>query len=154
MDLSHWTICFHRGGGGTAAQNAMSAWIRLWTRSPYSHAELYDPDAGLCWSASGWEGRVRFKKINFSHPKLWDFLALPQDAIPVDIRNTMSILDGAKYDYRGALFCGTRFAKKNQDPKKWYCFEAVSRALRWAPWQKTGRQLWECGLTRGWKVPI
>ena len=99
--------------------------IRLWTRSPWSHAELVID--GVAYSSSARDGGVRPKQIDFDSGR-WDLVTLPLTAEEV----SYALLwfhqrDGWKYDY---LNIGRFvFPILGHERNRVVCFEAVAAAL-------------------------
>ncbi|SRR6056297_625945 len=124
--------------------------IKRCLREPYAHSELIFPD-GKSFSASGWDNRVRFKQINYSHPQWWDFYHLPY----VSIRDLNLIhqkakaIDGCKYDFRGVFYWFIIKNKFKQDMNRWWCFEACSWALGQYPYRVSGVPMLEKAIERG-----
>jgi hypothetical protein len=102
--------------------------IRVWTRSPWSHAELVID--GVCWSSSARDGGVRPKVIDLASGR-WDVveLYLPADQAAYALA-WFQLHDGDKYDY---LNIG-RFVLPilGHDRDRWVCFEAIGAALQLA----------------------
>jgi len=116
--LSHWFTC-------------------LWTRSRYSHCELVfhrsDIMNGkhLCASASARDGGVRFKYLDLDSGR-WDLVELPNmdQAATMAAREWFYIQSDARapYDWFGLLWFVLPIKKFN-DPRRWFCSEAVAAAL-------------------------
>lgn len=132
------TLCFHKGEN-SGFKRLLSNIIKMWTKGEYSHVELYFPSKDMCFSASGYENKVRWKKINFSHINRWDFCSIYCNLNIEEMLKRCDKIDGAKYDHLGAFF-STRFKFNNN--KRWYCSEACAYVLGWKPYQLNPQQLY------------
>ncbi|MEM7295816.1 MAG: hypothetical protein AAF330_04195 [Pseudomonadota bacterium] len=104
--------------------------IRLVTWSRYSHVEFVAGRAELggtyeCWSSSARRGGVSRARITL-HPKRWDLAYLARDPKPALAR--LKAIDGAPYDWFGALFSALPFGPVN-NPEAWFCSEACAHAV-------------------------
>ncbi len=117
------TIAFYKAEG-----QFMDKLIRWWTGSPYSHCELVI--GGLSYGSSNRDGGVRSKYIEWdSHS--WDFLEIPEQALGVrqdEAHDWFMKNMGRKYDWFGLLWFVVPI--NLQDPKKWFCAEAIAEALK------------------------
>lgn len=104
--------------------------VRLWTRSPYSHAEIIFSD-GMAASSSFIDGGVRFKHIKFE-PAHWDFIEI--DADEDAVRQWFAVHEGRAYDLLGNLGFVIGFIRDGSD--KWSCAESIADALGYPePWR-------------------
>jgi hypothetical protein len=116
--LSHWFTC-------------------LWTRSKYSHCELVFNGSGimapksLCASSSARDGGVRLKYIDLTSGH-WDVYELPQfDALDEAEARAWFYAKAdrsAGYDWFGLLWFVLPIKAFN-NPRRWFCSEAVAAAL-------------------------
>ena len=127
-------IAFFKGG----KKSLLHRFIRWWTKSKYSHAELILPEE------RGWVGispfltsrvGIREKNLNEEELKNWDYLTLKFSwREPVKnyqlhqldkfIEKTMN----ARYDWFGVIISNfTPFLVKKRD--RWYCSEWIAHAL-------------------------
>lgn len=136
----------------------------------YVHSELIFPDfmlpefaQGSSFSSRG-RGRpkgVGFKNIRYSHPQRWVFSDIPDQSTKFINKclKRAEIINGAKYDAKGAVFFAG-FKIKLEDKNKWWCSEAVSFVLGFKKFHKTPLQLFlKIQLlniikhqTKGWKL--
>ena len=103
----------------------------------FCHVELI-LDNGLSFSSDGLKDKngkvpgVRIKKIEYSHPKRWEFVDIKKDMLR---HNAFETIDGRMYEILGkdydflAIIFWHLFKLKKQDQDKWYCSEAVAYAL-------------------------
>ena len=100
--------------------------IKLWTRQPWSHAELVLD--GLAYSSSARDGGVRSKEIDFTTGR-WDLIDLP--LTPEEkayARMWFHEREHWKYDYWNI----GRFVIPilGHSPERVVCFESIASALR------------------------
>lgn len=118
--FSHWLL-----------QRNMSKWIKFYTKGDYSHVEGWFPFTndipkkyqGHCFSASGYENRVRWKHINFTHKSRWTFVEIQ---IPYNVQKIMVFInhvEGWKYDYLAAMTCmsNEKIKEITDRKKRLYC---------------------------------
>lgn len=117
-------LAFYRGAGRWDDQV-----IRAATRSAFSHVELvrnYGRSDCQAISASGRDGGVRIKKIDFE-PVHWHIVHLlrwpPEDTWQRAVAHV-----GASYDYRGILMSHA-LPLRRHDPSRWFCSELCAHAL-------------------------
>ena len=118
-------IAFYKGRG-----RLRDRFIRLWTRSPYSHVELVLPNN------EGWIGiyppdspRVRRDTSNSNKLYEWDFVDLTVTKEQVEsILDFYDLTRNQSYDWVGMILSHiTPFRIKHIN--KWYCSEWVAYAL-------------------------
>jgi len=118
-------IAFYKGHG-----RLRDRFIRLWTRSPYSHVELVLPDN------KGWMGiyppdspRVRNNMLEDQLLHEWDFINLRATAEQVEaIQDFYDLTCDQSYDWIGMTLSHILpFRVKHIN--KWYCSEWVAYAL-------------------------
>jgi hypothetical protein len=112
--------------------NRAVAW---WTGGPYSHVEVIlgaTEDKFVCASASNRDHGVRFKTMTLPFDR-WDIIEVTAG----DQQKAFHWFEahaGQGYDMLG-LF-GFVLHRGLQDPKKWFCSEAVAAALGYnEPWR-------------------
>ena len=115
-------LAFYKGRG-----DMFDRLIRLWTRSQYSHVEIIVD--GIWYSSSPRDGRVRAKTIR---PKRghWDFRLIP--LFERDKASMLRFLEsqtGKQYDWTG-IFLSQIVPLNVQDPRRWFCSEICSAALK------------------------
>jgi hypothetical protein len=98
--------------------------ITTWTRSRYSHCELFID--GICYSASDRDGGVRGKIIDLDSGK-WDVYDIDGDAEYAK-QWFLDRINKHRYDYAGVLRFVFPWIKI--DPNKWFCSEACAEALK------------------------
>ncbi len=122
-------VAFYKGTR-PGVQGIYSRAVRLWTRSPYSHAEIIFSD-GKAASSSFVDGGVRFKRIAFD-PAHWDFIEI--DADENAARQWFTDHEGRAYDLLGNLGFVIGFIRDSSD--KWSCAESIADALGFPePWR-------------------
>lgn len=144
VNLVELTLCFHTGGSDKIKNRLISKLIKWWTHGSFSHVELYFPHIRECFSASGYENRVRFKKIFFSHPSRWVFVPIGinlHNQMYENITKRAYIITGNKYDYIGAFFCNAK--KRAHVERRWYCSEACAYVLGIEPSQISPQTLYD-----------
>ncbi len=112
-------------------QGIYSRLVRWVDRGPYSHCELIFSD-GMAGSASGMDGGVRLKRIDFD-PAKWDFIEIPEHLEPA-ARAWFEEHQGEGYDLLGNL----RFVfwMVRESTKDWFCNESDGAALgHLEPWR-------------------
>jgi hypothetical protein len=106
--------------------------VRIVTGSIYSHCEILFSD-GESASSSFSDKGVRFKKIEYD-PKNWDYIELPAELFEEKARKWFEEHKGDKYDLLGNV--QFLFSVIPEDKKKWFCSEAVGKALGLpSPWR-------------------
>ena len=125
-------LAYYIGRDKNPAKRLVTTIIRLAT-GKYSHVELVFPVELYkenSFSSSGWDGGVRFKKINYSHPERWRFQRLGEfnaERIAF-IYSCAKLYEGKKY----ATFDVIKrfgFGKPANDPDKFWCSEVCLRVL-------------------------
>lgn len=117
--------------------SVISATIRRFTRSQYSHSEICvgNPfDAPVpCLSSSGLEGGVRVKTMQLN-PAKWDIAPLPWICAQ-DVHDFYQRERGCGYDFAGVA----RFALPwlvRPSRKRWFCSELAAAVAGYAePWR-------------------
>jgi hypothetical protein len=118
-------------GNKPGIKGLFSRLIKWWERGQYSHCELVFSD-GVAASSSLLDGGVRFKEIDFK-PDKWDFIDLPSEK-EQDARQWFTDHEGEGYDAIGNIRFALDFLP--DDPKKWFCSEALAAALgKKEPWR-------------------
>lgn len=97
-------------------------WIRVWTRSPYSHAELVID--GVCYSSSPRDGGVRAKVIDLNSGR-WDVFWIEGDRARA--LGWFEAHKGDRYDWAGIVRFVLPFLPHRS--RMWFCFEAVGAML-------------------------
>lgn len=100
--------------------------VKVWTRKPWSHAELVID--GVAYSSSARDGGVRPKEIDFTTGR-WDMVDLL--LTPEEISYALLWFhehDGWKYDNWNIGRFVIPFI--NHDPNRVVCFESIALALR------------------------
>ena len=126
-------LAYYKGRDSEVKKRFVTGIIRLFT-GRYSHVELVFPDEMYkqlnSFSSSGWDGGVRYKRINFSHPDRWAFQSLGKFSIQQigNLRAHCDTMIGKKY---ATLDVIRRFGlgKAVNDPEKYWCSEACIHAL-------------------------
>jgi len=159
-----YCICLHNGGSDDEPlkNRLMSRVIKAWLREPWSHVELHRGaintgdnmlmPMGDCYSASGYEGRVRRKHIMFTHSDRWTIIESPDfvHAIDENILATFDEIDGSPYDYLGAVLCPIRPTAGLRN--SYYCIEAVRCMLGLIPFGGKFMPLASELYKRGWRL--
>jgi len=112
---------------GNEKSKALDIAIAITSFSNYSHTELMFSD-GMCFSSSGRDNGVRYKKI-IPDPKRWDIFELDlteEEESHIRYLADMYIKKRTRYDYLGALACGFHLCLMN---KRSFCSEIVSELL-------------------------
>ena len=135
------SLCFHRGGTH-GKKKVMSNIIKALTGGPFSHVELYLPHNNQCFSASGYEDLVRWKRINFTHPERWVFVPIVTNVPYKIMLQRCRLIEGAKYDHIGAFFSrGDKSEINNR--QRWFCSEACSYVANLTdPWAVSPNRLY------------
>jgi hypothetical protein len=103
---------------------------KWWTVGPYSHCELVvaeENGRAVCWSSAYLDGGVRQKIVDLD-PADWDVIEIP--TTPEEEAASLSWFQshaGQGYDVLG-LFQFV-WARQEGEKCKWFCSEAVARAL-------------------------
>jgi len=119
-------LAFYVANEGSLVDKGVDLWTGLYG---YSHIEIVFSD-GMSFSASPREGKVRFKKIDFS-PKRWVFHELEMTELEeAKIRAQAENLIGRKYDYKGIIGWFVIPIKK-QENNQWWCSEIIAYLLKW-----------------------
>lgn len=127
------TIAFYKG----SSDQLLHRFIRYWTDSPYSHAELILPD-GITWISispfltSRVTPRIRPEVENLYD---WELIQLELNPRPAvrdyqlkQLYKFVQDTQNSKYDWVGMLLSqATPFLVKNKS--KWYCSEWIAYAL-------------------------
>ena len=128
-------IAFFKGDKKTL----LHRFIRWYTKSPYSHAELIMPDGEQWVGISPFlTSRVGIREKNISPEKQqenWDYLTFTLNwRVPVreyQIRQLNKFIQktlGSRYDWIGLIISNlTPFLVKKRD--RWYCSEWIAHAL-------------------------
>ncbi len=125
-------IAFFKGD----KSSRLHRFIRWWTRSKYSHAELIMPD-GVSWvSISPFlTSRVAVRIKTDPNPDDWDYLSFPLSwREPVreyqlnQLHKFIETTQGSKYDWFGMIFSHlSPYIIKRKS--RWYCSEWIAHAL-------------------------
>ena len=119
-------IAFYRGPG-----NLMNRFIRWWTKSPYSHAELVLSD-GITWVGISpfLKSKVDSRKKLTVDYNEWSLISLKVTQEQLDIiMEFYEYTEGQGYDWIGMLL--SQFLPcKIKHKKRWYCSEWIAYALR------------------------
>ena len=119
-------IAFYKGPG-----NLMNRFIRWWTKSPYSHAELVLPD-GITWIGISpfLKSKVDCRKKLTIDYNEWSLISLKVTQEQLDIiMEFYEYTEGQGYDWIGMLL--SQFLPcKIKHKKRWYCSEWIAYALR------------------------
>jgi hypothetical protein len=125
-------IAFFKGSEGP-----LHRFIRWWTKSKYSHAELVMPD-GKTWISispflsSRVSARIKGNEVN---PENWDYLDFylnwREPVKDYQLNQLYKFIDktqGCKYDWTGMIMSQLcPFLVKRRD--KWYCSEWIAHAM-------------------------
>jgi hypothetical protein len=129
--MSEIKIAFFKNGTGW-----LHKFIRWWTKSNFSHAELVMPDGKTWISISPFLTSKVAPRIKYKYnPEDWDFLVFPlNDRKPVreyqldQLYKFIDMTQGCKYDWTGMIMSQLcPFLIKRRD--KWYCSEWIAHAL-------------------------
>ena len=111
--------------------------IRWWTKSKYSHAELIMPDGETWWSISPFLGSAvaSRQRTTLNNPERWDYLTFNlswrQPVREYQLAQLNKFIEntrGHRYDWIGMLLSQcTPFLIKHRN--KWYCSEWIAHAL-------------------------
>ncbi len=111
-------LAFYKGDGDITDKA-----IRWWTKSDYSHVELYMH--GMWYSTSPRDLEVR-RKMMQPKPENWDYVE-----VEVDYHKVIELFTrtkGAKYDWTGILL--SQFIPLGRHSKsRWFCSEWCAEAL-------------------------
>lgn len=103
--------------------------VRWWTKSPYSHCELFFPDDGTLIGSVPRIG-VREQRVASLDPESWDLLDIPLDPTDEAIVRTWCRGElGSKYDWFSIFFSQVLHIPRSH-PDKWYCSEFCAAALQ------------------------
>jgi hypothetical protein len=124
-------IAMYKGPANNFWHKISHGFIKFWTDSEYSHCELVfgKPNmhgSSLCASSSTRDGGVRFKWINLEDGK-WDLYDIPEFD-ESSAKNWFYNHQSQKYDYFGLLWFVLPIRKFN-NPRRWFCSEAIGAAL-------------------------
>lgn len=116
-------IAFYKGKHG----NILDKLICFFTKSKYSHCEIFD--GIFCYSSSPRDGGVRAKCIELD--KKWDTfrLNINIDSSDIELKKFYSETKNKKYDWIG-IFLSKLIPLKIEDPNRWYCSEWSSYFLK------------------------
>ena len=125
-------IAFYKGD-----PSRLHRFIRWWTKSKYSHAELVMPDGETWWSISPFLGSSvsSRSRATLANPERWDYLTFNLNWRDPVREYQLNQLDkfitataGQRYDWIGMLLSQcTSFLIKHRD--RWYCSEWIAHAL-------------------------
>lgn len=125
-------IAFFKGD----KESRLHRFIRWWTKSPYSHAELVMPD-GVTWvSISPFlSSRVASRVKSNPDPNNWDYISFPlswrgpvQEYQLEQLYKFIEGTQGSRYDWVGMIMSHlTSYVIKRK--RKWYCSEWIAHAL-------------------------
>ncbi len=132
MEKQQIKIAFYKGDPGR-----LHRFIRWWTKSKYSHAELVMPDGETWWSISPFldsDVSPRHRPM-LEHPDRWDYLTFDlnwrkpvREYQMTQLNKFIEETRGHRYDWIGMLLSQcTPFLIKRRD--KWYCSEWIAHAL-------------------------
>ena len=111
-------------GPAKSLRHKIAHWaIRIWTRSEYSHCELWVD--GICYSSSPRDHGVRGKIINI-YSGHWDVFDIAGDSEYA--KKWFHDRFGRKYDWAGVGRFVLPWLPNVKD--RWFCSEAVAQALQ------------------------
>ena len=125
-------IAFFKGD----RKRRLHRFIRWWTKSDYSHAELVMPDGATWVSISPFlSSRVAMRIKTDPDPESWDYLTFPLSwREPVrkyqleQLHKFIEVTQGSKYDWIGMILSHIgSYVIKRKD--RWYCSEWIAHAL-------------------------
>jgi len=139
-------LAFFKGGQKGIANKLRHRIVCVFTCGRYSHVELIFPDwvAGHenSFTSSGMDGGVRFRHIDYSHPKRWKVIPVKW----IQKKHIQAIYDwarsfvGKKYDWPGILFTfGLKKKKDKQD--QWWCSEICALLVGIFPYKISPSEL-------------
>ena len=146
LDPKKMYIAMHLGGDSDFKKRFIQNSIKIWTQSEYCHCELIFPKIigdKNSFSASGFEGRVRFKNILYTHPERWHFIEIPimsMDRTLQAIHWRAQCIDGLPYDYKMIVFSFV-LPFRRDDPFKYCCSEACAFTMDFLPFKITPKQI-------------
>ena len=113
---------YFRDSGKGLKKKIVSFFIRI-TTGKFRHVEIKFPKELYkknCFSASGYDKKVRYKTINFSHPKRWynQLIGYFTKEQIGEIRNECNKYIGMPYALKDAIL-RFGFGKKVDDPDTW-----------------------------------
>ena len=128
-------VAFFKGD----TESRLHRFIRWWTKSPYSHAELVMPDGKTWVSISPFlSSRVASRIKMDPNPRDWDYLVFDlswrepvRDYQLEQLYRFIEETQGSKYDWIGMIMShiSSYVVKKKQ---RWYCSEWIAHALVYA----------------------
>ena len=149
---------FHKGATKGPKQRFVSKFIKFWTKSLYSHVELYRTATGKSCSADGYSGKVRWKDIKYSHQSRWTFVEVPNNVIEkngMTVDKVLTFLEqqiGKKYGFRDLLRVFL-FRKPNRHRKhEWFCSELILAALGFDPAQYSPGKAFDMLIDAGCRI--
>jgi hypothetical protein len=125
-------IAFFKGGHNSY----LHRFIKWYTKSPYSHAELILPDGKTWVSISPFMGSIVERRIDENpDPEEWDYIEFdlhwrePVKRYQLEqLERFIQATEGSRYDWIGMLLSQVcPFIIKHK--KKWYCSEWIAYAL-------------------------
>jgi hypothetical protein len=138
---------FHRGPKKGVIDKIVSGAIKVFTRSQFSHVELYFSHTGKSFSASGMEGGVRFKDIKYTHHDRWQFVSLPW-LEEYKVADYAKGFDGLKYDYTG-IFLTFALPIHRQNDNQWWCSEICALLAGLFPYRISPGEMYNAVLAKG-----
>ena len=119
-------IALYRG------RSPLSALIRAFHRSDYSHAAWLDPDDGSVVEAWGFGGVTRRPSLSSRHTPGTevDLFYVPTETTKhtASVRAFLDSCLGARYDYLSVVRFVTRRPQSQSSRDKWFCSELVAEA--------------------------
>ena len=129
-------LAYYKGRNKKFKKRFVTAIIKLFT-GKYSHVELVFPDelyqSKNSFSSSGWDGGVRYKRINFSHVERWTFQSLGKfsEAKIKEVRSWCDTIIGKKYATIDVIQ-RFGFGKEVNSKDAYWCSEACAYVLNMA----------------------
>lgn len=119
-------VAFYKGA---FSDNIVSKLIAWFTFSIYSHVEIIIDE--FSYSSRTSTRGVSKKLYDYDlHPELWDIITIEVSEETIhNILNFFNSTNKSKYDWIGIFFFHL-LPINIEDPKRWYCSEWVSKALK------------------------
>ena len=128
---------YHIGWGNGFKKKFVSFWIKLFTGKK-AHVEIEFPKELYeenCFSASGFDKKVRYKTINFTHPERWvkQFIgSFTKEQIEA-ARKECNKYIGKPYAHKNVIL-RFGFRRKINNPDTWWCSEVclmIGNKMKW-----------------------
>lgn len=131
MKKTEIKVAFFKGN----RSSRLHRFIRWYTKSPYSHAELILPDDKTWVSISPFLTSKLERRISNENMDEWDVITFPlhwRDPVKeyqlTQLNNFIEMTEGSTYDWVGMILSHiSPFLIKHK--KKWYCSEWIAHAL-------------------------